>query len=52
MTGYKLSPSYKANMENINYHVSMGATAEAVAEKFNISREAADTFSLNLTKSS
>ena len=45
MTGYKLSPSYKANMENINYHVSMGATAEAVAEKFNISREAADTFS-------
>ena len=45
MTGYKLSPSYKANMENINYHVSMGATAEAVAEKFNISREAADSFS-------
>ncbi|MDB2314569.1 thiolase family protein [Flavobacteriaceae bacterium] len=45
MTGYKLSPSYKANIENINYHVSMGATAEAVAEKFNISREAADTFS-------
>ena len=45
MTGYKLSPSYKANMENINYHVSMGATAEAVAEKFNISREAADAFS-------
>ena len=45
MTGYKLSPSYKANMENINYHVSMGATAEAVAEKFRISREAADTFS-------
>jgi acetyl-CoA acyltransferase len=32
-------------MENINYHVSMGATAEAVAEKFNISREAADAFS-------
>ncbi len=45
MTGYKLSPSYKANKENINYHVSMGATAEAVAEKFNISREAADAFS-------
>ena len=47
MTGYKLSPSYKANMENINYHVSMGATAEAVAEKFNISREAADVFSFD-----
>ena len=45
MTGYKLAPSYKANMENINYHVSMGATAEAVAEKYNITREAADAFS-------
>lgn len=22
MTGYKLAPSYKANLENINYHVS------------------------------
>lgn len=50
MTGYKLSPSYKANLENLNYHVSMGATAEAVAEKFNISREAADTFSLESHK--
>ena len=46
MTGYKLSPSYQANMENINYHVSMGATAEAVADKYNITREAADKFSL------
>lgn len=50
MTGYKLSPSYKANLENLNYHVSMGATAEAVAEKFNISREVADTFSLESHK--
>ena len=46
MTGYKLAPSYKANMENINYHVSMGATAEAVAQKYDISREASDQFSL------
>lgn len=46
MTGYKLAPSYKANMENINYHVSMGATAEAVASKYEISREAADQFSV------
>ncbi|MGB1020280.1 MAG: thiolase family protein [Flavobacteriaceae bacterium] len=46
MTGYKLAPSYKANMENLNYHVSMGATAEAVAAKYNISREAADAFAL------
>tara|TARA_B100000900_G_scaffold147740_1_gene125312 strand:- start:7263 stop:8432 length:1170 start_codon:yes stop_codon:yes gene_type:complete len=46
MTGYKLSPSYQANLENINYHVSMGATAEAVAEKYNVTREASDAFSL------
>ncbi len=46
MTGYKLAPSYKANMDNINYHVSMGATAEAVANKYNVSREEADAFSV------
>jgi len=46
MTGYKLAPSYKANLDNINYHVSMGATAEAVAAKYNITREAADAFSV------
>ncbi len=44
MTGYKLSPSYQAAMENINYHVSMGATAEAVAHKYEVSREQADAF--------
>ena len=47
MTGYKLAPSYQANIENINYHVSMGHTDEAVAKKFNISRDAADEFSFN-----
>ena len=46
MTGYKLSPSYQANQDNINYHVSMGATAEAVAAKYKITREAADAFSV------
>ncbi len=45
MTGYKLAPSYKANVDNINYHVSMGHTAEAVAAKYGITREAADEFS-------
>ncbi len=45
-TGYKLAPSYKANLDNMNYHVGMGTTAEAVAEKYNISREASDQFSL------
>ncbi|MEM1358388.1 MAG: acetyl-CoA C-acyltransferase [Bacteroidota bacterium] len=46
MTGYKLSPSYKAAMENVNYHVSMGKTAEAVAEKYEVTREEADAFSV------
>ena len=46
MTGYKLTPSYEAAMENINYSVSMGATAEAVAKKYNITREMADEFSV------
>ena len=46
MTGYKLAPSFKANMENINYHVGMGATAEAVATKYGISRQSADAFAL------
>ena len=46
MTGYKLAPSYKANMNNINYHVSMGATAEAVASKYDVTREQADEFAV------
>jgi len=46
MTGYKLAPSYKANLDNINYHVSMGATAEAVAKKYEVTREQADEFSV------
>tara|TARA_B100000989_G_scaffold61068_1_gene41998 strand:- start:1469 stop:2638 length:1170 start_codon:yes stop_codon:yes gene_type:complete len=44
MTGYKLSPSYKANLDNLNYHISMGHTAEAVSDKYGITREAADQF--------
>ncbi len=47
MTGYKLSPSYNAAMENINYHVGMGATAEAVAVKYEVSRAQADEFAYN-----
>lgn len=46
MTGYKLAPSYKAAQDNINYHVGMGATAEAVAAKYEITREEADAFSV------
>ena len=46
MTGYKLSPSYKAAMDNLNYHVSMGKTAEAVAAKYDVTREQADAFAV------
>ena len=46
MTGYKLAPSYSASLQNINYHVSMGHTAEAVAEKYLVTREQADEFSV------
>ena len=46
MTGYKLAPSYQAAMTNLNYHVSMGATAEAVAKKYEVTREEADAFSV------
>ena len=44
MTGYKLAPNYNVANETPDYLVSMGITAEAVAGKYNISREAADEF--------
>ena len=50
MTGYKLAPSYKVAADVPNYLASMGLTAEAVAGKYGISREAADEFSYNSHK--
>ncbi|MEL7222474.1 MAG: thiolase family protein [Bacteroidota bacterium] len=44
MTGYKLAPSYQVASTTPDYLVSMGLTAEAVANKYKISREAADEF--------
>lgn len=44
MTGYKFAPSYKVASTTPNYLVSMGATAEAVADKYKISRDDADAF--------
>ncbi|MCB0568313.1 MAG: thiolase family protein [Phaeodactylibacter sp.] len=44
MTGYKLAPSYKVAADTPNYLASMGLTAEAVARKYNISREDSDEF--------
>ncbi len=45
MTGYKLAPSYKVAVENPDYLVGMGLTAEAVATKYKIPRDAQDEFS-------
>lgn len=46
MTGYKLAPNYNIAANTPDYLVGMGLTAEAVAQKYGISREAADAFSL------
>ncbi|MDZ4746868.1 MAG: thiolase family protein [Saprospiraceae bacterium] len=46
MTGYKFAPNYKVASTTPDYLASMGATAEAVAERYGISREDADTFAL------
>ncbi|MCB9305045.1 MAG: acetyl-CoA C-acyltransferase [Lewinellaceae bacterium] len=46
MTGYKLAPNYNIAANTPDYLVGMGLTAEAVAEKWKISREDADAFSL------
>ena len=46
MTGYKLAPSYEVASTTPDYVVGMGITAESVAQKYNISREAADEFSV------
>ena len=47
MTGYKLAPSYEVASTTPNYLSSMGATAEAVSEKYGITREMADEFAYN-----
>lgn len=46
MTGYKLAPSYKVASSTPEYVASMGLTAEAVAHKYNISREQSDEFAV------
>lgn len=46
MTGYKLAPNYTVANSTPDYLASMGLTAEAVAQKYGISREASDTFSV------
>lgn len=46
MTGYKLAPSYAVASTTPDYLTGMGHTAEAVAKKYGITREMADTFSV------
>jgi acetyl-CoA acyltransferase len=46
MTGYKLAPNYKVASTTPEYVTGMGNTAEAVAVKYKIGREASDEFSL------
>jgi len=47
MTGYKFAPSYQVASTTPNYMVSMGATAEAVDKKYEVTREQADEFAYN-----
>jgi acetyl-CoA acyltransferase len=45
--GYKTVPNYEVAKDHPDYYIGMGLTAENVATKYGISREAADEFSFN-----
>jgi acetyl-CoA acyltransferase len=45
--GYKTVPNYEVAKDHPDYYIGMGLTAENVAIKYGISREAADEFSFN-----
>jgi acetyl-CoA acyltransferase len=48
MGGYKPTPDYKSAKEgHEDYYWGMGLTAEAVADKYNVSRDDQDEFALN-----
>lgn len=48
MGGYRPAPNYKATKAgHESYYWGMGLTAEAVAQKFNVSREQQDEFAFN-----
>ncbi len=47
MTGFRLSPNYNIAKDTPEALVGMGITAEAVAKKYNISREDCDEFAYN-----
>jgi len=46
MTGYKFAPNYEMAVEMPDSIIGMGLTAEAVAKKYNITREEQDAFAL------
>ncbi len=50
MTGYKFAPNYEMGLHTPDYMVSMGITAEALAEKYDISREDQDRFAFESHK--
>lgn len=45
--GYKTVPNYEVAKDHPEYYIGMGLTAENVATKYGITREAADEFSFN-----
>lgn len=45
--GWKTVPSYNIAIDEPDYYLNMGLTAEAVAKEFNVSREDQDEFSYN-----
>lgn len=47
MGGYKVVPNYDLAQSNADYYNNMGLTAEAVAEKYKVSREDQDEFGYN-----
>ena len=47
MGGYKVTPNYNTAGTNPDWYNNMGLTAEAVAEKYKVSREDQDEFSFN-----
>lgn len=47
MGGYKVTPNYDLTKGHTDYYNSMGLTAEAVAEKYKVSREDQDEFAFN-----
>ena len=45
--GWRIVPNHKVSKDNPEWYWGMGLTAEAVAEKFNVSRSVQDEFALN-----